>query len=209
MRVATLSLALALALAAPAAWAQEFHRPNDWMVRFDHAGQPDSAVYFVEMPPGWHITTGPAAILYDPARIAQGDYRVESQIFLFPVERREAFGVFIGGEDLEGPDQAYTYFLIRKDGSFLIKERSGNDTRVIHPWTEHPAILKHPGGEEPVKNLLAIEAAGETVRFLVNGQQVASVPRSEVLTEGVVGLRVNHNLNLHVTSLEVQPNGGR
>jgi hypothetical protein len=202
------ALMLALALTAPAAGAQEFHRPTEWKVRFDRPGPADSAIYFVSMPPGWHITTGPAAILYDPARTARGDYRVESEIFLFPVERREAFGVFIGGANLDGPGQAYTYFLIRKDGSFLIKERSGGDTRVVHPWTEHSAIVPHPGGEETAKNVLAIEVAGETVRFLVNGQQVTGVPRSEVLTEGVVGLRVNHNLNLHVTSLEVTPGGG-
>jgi hypothetical protein len=206
MRVATLSLALALLAPALSAQEQEkeFERPADWVVRFDRGGQPDD-IYFVEMPPGWHVTTGPAAILYDPARTAQGNYGVESQIYLFPVERREAFGVFIGGTELDGSGQAYTYFLIRKDGSFLIKERAGSDTRVIHPWTVHEAIVKHDGGEGTAKNVLAIDAGGETVRFLVNGQEVANLPRTELRTDGIVGLRVNHGLNVHVSSLEVTP----
>ncbi|MBP1778939.1 MAG: hypothetical protein H6Q86_4950, partial [candidate division NC10 bacterium] len=31
----------------------------------------------------------------------------------------------------------------------------------------------------------------------------ASRPRADVAVDGVVGLRVNHNLNLHVSKLEV------
>ena len=203
MRIATLSLALAL-LAPQLSAQEELRRPDGWIVRFDRAGQTDT-IYFVEMPPGWHITTGPAAILYDPALTAQGSYRVESEIYLFPAERRESFGVFIGGAELDGSGQAYTYFLIRKDGQFLIKERAGSDTRVLHPWTEHEAIVKHPGGEETAKNVLVIEVGSEAVRFLVNGQEVASLPRAELRADGIVGLRVNHALNLHVTSLEVTP----
>jgi hypothetical protein len=205
MRVATLSLALALA--APAAWAQEFHRPEEWKVRFDREGAADSAIYFVSMPPGWHVTTGPAAILYDPAQSAQGAYRIESEIFLFPGERREGFGVFFGGTDLEADGQSYTYFLIRKDGSFLIKQRKGHDTQVVHPWTHHQAILAHDGGEGTVKNVLTVEAGAGHVDFYVNGEKVASVPRSDLMADGIVGLRVNHNLNLHVTTLGVEQGG--
>jgi hypothetical protein len=203
MRAAVLVLSLSLLAPALHAQEQEFERPDDWTVRFDRAGSPDSAIYFVSMPPGWHITTGPAAILYDPARVVHGEYRVESFIHLFPVERNEAFGVFLGGSDLKGSAQAYTYFLIRKDGKFLIKERSGSDTRVIHPWTESAAIVKYEGQEGTAKNQLAVEVGSDTVDFFVNGEKVASLPRSEVKTDGIVGLRVNHGLNLHVTSLDI------
>jgi hypothetical protein len=34
---------------------------------------------------------------------------------------------------------------------------------------------------------------------------VTRVPRAEVDTEGVVGLRVNHHLNLHVSTLDIGP----
>ncbi len=204
MRAAVLALSLSLLAPTLNAQEQEFPRPNGWTVRFDRAGSPDSAIYFVSMPPGWHITAGPAATLYDPARVAHGEYRVESNIHLFPIERREAFGLFIGGSDLEGSAQAYTYFLIRKDGKFLIKERSGSDTRVIHPWTESAAIVKYEGQEGTAKNLLAIDVGSDMVEFFVNGEKVASLQSSEVTTEVIVGLRVNHGLNLHVTSLDIE-----
>ena len=38
---------------------------------------------------------------------------------------------------------------------------------------------------------------------MVNGKTVHTVPASQVDTRGVVGFRVNHNLNLHVESLGV------
>jgi hypothetical protein len=56
-----------------------------------------------------------------------------------------------------------------------------------------------------VLNVLTIEARGDTVRFLVNDAEVASLPRSEVPVDGVYGFRVNHALNVHVRSLEAQP----
>ncbi|UCF40064.1 MAG: hypothetical protein JSW43_10010 [Gemmatimonadota bacterium] len=195
-----------LLLLAPAAAAQEFERPADWKVRLDRADASD--LYFVAMPPGWHITTGPAGIFYDPARTATGAYRLRAEVHLFPGERREGVGVFFGGRQLEGADQAYAYFLIRKDGRFLVKTRRGSETEVVVPWTEHTAILPHDGGEDPVKNVLAVEVGSEEVQFYVNGERVTSVPRSELDCDGVVGLRVNHALNVHVSTLVVeQPSG--
>jgi hypothetical protein len=199
-----LLLTAALAIVAVPLSGQDLQRPPDWKVRFDRADAADSSLYFVSMPPGWHITTGPSGILYDPDQVVDGQYNVTSEIYLFPGEAREAFGVFLGGQDLDAAGQRYTYFLIRKDGQFLIKRRNGSDTPTLHPWTAHSAILKHDGGEGTVKNVLEIHVRAQEVHFLVNGETVASLPRTEVDTDGVVGLRVNHNLNLHVTSLDIE-----
>jgi hypothetical protein len=44
------------------------------------------------------------------------------------------------------------------------------------------------------------------VRLLVNGAQVAALPGSHVgSTDGVVGLRVNHNLDVHISDFKVTP----
>lgn len=88
------------------------------------------------MEPGWHVTTGPAVILYDPSRTGTGEFRVEAETNLFdPGERREGYGIFVGGSDLAGDGQRYLYFLLRRDGRFLIKARSGEETRVVRSWT--------------------------------------------------------------------------
>jgi hypothetical protein len=199
------ALILALSFIAPALVAQDQERPTDWTVRFDRPGSPDSAVYFVNMEPGWHITSGPSGILYDPSRVAKGEYRVKSEIHLFPGERREGFGIFIGGKDLADQNQSYVYFLLRKDGRYIVKQRNGAQTPTIVPWTSHEAIVPQTG-DENAKNLLEVAVGAEKLDFYVNGKMVTSLPRGDLDTDGIVGLRVNHQLNLHVSSLAVEQN---
>jgi hypothetical protein len=205
-----LVLLLFAVLAAPLA-GQDFERPADWKVRFDRSGQTEADLEsFVEMPPGWHITTGPSGIFWDPGLTASGNFRIEMEVFLFdPGQRREAFGMFFGGSDLEGANQAYTYFLIRNGGESIIKERAGAETPTVQPWTPGEGILSYAdrGDDASVKNVLAVECGSETVRFFVNGDEVGSVARSEIPTDGIVGVRVNHALNLHISRLEVTPAG--
>ncbi len=206
MRLAT--TALVLLGVAPSLWAQEEERPSGWQVRFDQPSMPDSTLYFVTMTPGWRVTTGPASILYDPAQTAAGEYRIKSEILLFPGERREGFGVFLGGRNLADDDQSYLYFLIRKDGQYLIKRREGAETSTIQPWTAHSAIVQHDGGEGTAKNVMEIEVGPNEIGFIVNGVEVTTIPRAELATDGVVGLRVNHHLNLHVSELTIMGSGG-
>lgn len=188
--------------------------PPGWKMRLDsgptHSGEHavEGGPKFWTMPPGWHITSGPAAIYYDPAQIATGDFRLESQMFLFPPgERKEGYGFFFGGQHLDANTPSYTYFLLRRDGRYLIKQRTGSTTKELVPWTEHAAIVRHPGGDGTAKNEVAIETDGSNVNFLVNGQQVYSLPRSAAPTDGLVGLRINHNVNIHVTYLSIKPRG--
>ena len=55
-----------------------------------------------------------------------------------------------------------------------------------------------------MSNTLAVEVGKDKVRFLVNGTEVTSVDAAKVDTEGIPGLRVNHNLNLHVEGFSVK-----
>lgn len=209
-RSLTLPLALTLALAAPLlAQEEDAPKPDGWELRLDRMdrGGPDD-VFFVDMEPGWHVTTGPATVLYHPDRTASGSYSVESEIFLFdPGERREGFGFFVGGQDLAGDGQAYTYFLIRRTGEYLVKRREGADTHVVQDWTAHDAIVSwdERGAEDAtVKNVLSVEVGADDIAFFANGEELVRLPKDGLPTDGVVGLRVNHGLNLHVTSLEVE-----
>jgi hypothetical protein len=192
--------------------------PAGWTVRVDgaatHAGHAAPAagpsakdLTFVVMKPGWHITTGPSVILFDPTQKAAGAYAVKSETFLFdPGTRREAYGILIGGRNLDGDDQAYTYFVIRRSGEFLIRRRTGATTATVRDWTAAPAIRKYDdkrADEHSVKNVLEVRVAADTTAFLVNGTEVARIPTRDIDTDGIVGLRVNHQLNLHVSSLEI------
>lgn len=195
--------------ATPGTAQQDETPPEGWVVVTDRGGHGGGEIDFMTMAPGFHITTGPAAIFYDPENTASGTFRVEAEIFLFdPGQRNEGFGIFIGGRDLQGEDQAYTYFLIRRDGSVLVKRRDGPGTSVLHGWTEEPAVVtwEERGGEDAqAKNVLALEARANVLVFFVNGEEVHRMPTEGQHVDGVVGLRVNHALNLHVTRLDVEP----
>jgi hypothetical protein len=41
------------------------------------------------------------------------------------------------------------------------------------------------------------------VDFLINGTKVASKPRKDLAVDGAAGLRVNHQLNLHVEKFAI------
>ena len=159
------------------------------------------------MAPGWHVTTGPAVILWNPATTAKGAYKAETNIHLFKPasEHAEAFGLFVGGANLDAENESYTYFMIRNDGQYLVKQRAGKETKDVIPWTKSPAIKLFDDTSESVANVLTVVATPATVDFLINGTKVASKPRADVTADGIVGLRVNHNLNLHVAKLEVTP----
>ena len=206
----SIAFLLAASLAAHSLDAQDFERPEDWQVRFDEPGaSEDQLEMFVSMPPGWHVTSGPAAIYWGPEMEASGEYRIEMEVFLFEPQgmMREAFGFFAGGLGLDGDDIEYTYFLIRDGGEFIVKRREGADAPTILPWTGHEAILgwADRGDGATAKNILAAEADAGEVRFFVNDAQVAALPRSEVAMDGTYGFRVNHMLNLHISRLEMTP----
>jgi hypothetical protein len=187
----------------PPTWTVRLDKPNDDVV----IGADSTAdIFFVNMTPGWHVATGPAGIFYHPASTAEGTYRAETMIHFFdPGQRNEAFGLFIGGTDLEGDNIAYDYFLIRNTGEFLIKRRAGSETSVIQDWTKHDAVQTYgPDTESSVPNTLAVEVGAENVDFYINGEQVASHPRDHLHTDGIVGLRVNHALNLHIADFKVE-----
>ncbi|TVP42500.1 MAG: hypothetical protein EA350_15585 [Gemmatimonadales bacterium] len=186
--------------------------PDGWMAHFDAAaGGGEHAAHaaaqelsFADMAPGWHIETGPSGIFYRHEFRGQGTFALESEIHLFdPGERRESFGVFFGGSALHDPEtRRYAYFLVRRDGSFMIRERRGTELVDVAGWTEHEAVQgwdDRPEGATSVPNVLRVEAGETEVVFLVNGQEVRRVPRADVAVDGHFGLRVNHNLNLHVT----------
>lgn len=190
--------------------------PEGWLVRADDASTPvlgadaENAdaqdIYFVNMTPGWHITMGhPRGILWHPASTATGSYTASTKIHLFdPGERREGYGLLLGGSDLQGPDQEYLYFLIRRTGEFIIKVRRGLETESVVDWTAHDAIVPYTDETEgTAENTLSVMVMGSMIHFQVNGQDVHVLDNPDLPTQGIVGLRLNHGLNVHVESLDV------
>lgn len=201
MRTRSLTLFL-LCAAAPLA-AQS--APEGWSVRADGKADTKDA-RIVAMGKGLHITTGPAVILYRPDTDGAGPFHTLATFTQTkPSEHPEGYGLFVGGDDLEGAEQEYIYFLVRQDGSYLIKRRDGEKTSDISKgWVTHAAVNK-PDAKGGATNLLEVDNKIDPARltFKVNGQEVHSTAAAGFDLDGIVGIRANHNLDLHVEGFDV------
>jgi hypothetical protein len=181
--------------------------PAGWVTRLDRPGS-TAPVHFMDMEGRLHAILGPAAIFYNPATTGTGAYRAQGTFTLNkPSAHPEAFGLFLGGRNLEADNQDYLYFLVRQDGKFLVKHRAGAEMHTLFDWTEHAAVQR-PGADGKATNTLAVDVSEAGARFLVNGTEVANIPRVPMLnTEGIAGLRLNHNLDVIIDDFGIVPAG--
>jgi len=215
MRSSLSAAALLAALSLPAAaqaHAQDADQPADgggaapagWTVRADKGDASGAEV--VTMGKGLHVTTGPAIILYRADTEGSGPFHTLATFTQTkPSKHPEGYGLFVGGKLLNGPEQQYLYFLVRQDGSYLIKRRHGDETSPFsNGWVQHPAVKK-PDSKGTATNLLEVDNKRDPgrVAFLVNGQEVYAADAGGMALNGIVGLRVNHNLDVHVEGFDV------
>lgn len=179
--------------------------PAGWSARPDRQGDVKN-VKFVVMEPGYHLTLGPAAILYREQDRVNGPFHTLATFHQMKSPTHpEGYGIFFGGQALNGKGQQYTYFLVRGDGNYLIKRRKGEETtEVSKGWTAHPAVKK-ADAQGKATNLLEIDAKQDPskVSFKVNGQTVYTADPKSIDVKGIVGLRVNHNLDVHIEGFGV------
>jgi hypothetical protein len=179
--------------------------PAGWTARTDGGGDLQN-VKFVTMEPGYHLTLGPATILYRKQDNVSGPFHTQATFHqMKKLEHPEGYGLIFGGQGLDGKGQKYTYFLVRDDGTYLIKRREGEKTsEVTKGWTAHPAIKKGDA-EGKATNLLEIDAKQDPskVVFKVNGQAVHTADAKTMDLKGMVGLRANHNLDVHIEGFDV------
>lgn len=179
-----------------------------WMVRTDRGDTVPTEGRFTATDGGFRIRPGPRTIFFHPDSTASGRFRLSATFHRLAEPRGpEAYGLFLGGSGLKGSGQDYLYFLIRKDGSYLVKHRAGAETHTVVEWTASPAVRTSAG--DTVSNTLSVASDSAEVRFLVNGETVRTLPRSEMLrTEGIVGVRINHGLDVRVRDFGTGPLDG-
>lgn len=203
VRAALSACAALLVLASLSVSPLTAQMPDGWEIRLDRPNMDAAEIDFRTMGDGLHATTGPAAIFWNPENSVNGDFRAEVELTQTgPTDHPESYGIFVGGENLDGEAQSYLYFLVRQDGSYLVTHRAGSETHTIQGWTPHDAV-NAIGDEGGVTNALAIERDGAEVSFHVNGTQVEAYENEMMETDGIVGLRVNHQLDLHIADFDV------
>ena len=175
--------------------------PSGYSGRTDRASTPISGARYVVSGNTWEVTTGPAHIVYSAKDLATGTYGVSSTFEqLEKPAHPEAFGVFFGGTNLDQPNQAYTYFLVRGNGEVLVKVREGEATRDVVKWTPVAGVPKEDAAGRATYKL-DVQVTTDSVKLMVNGKQVAAASKAGLPTDGIAGLRINHNL--HVKAMPV------
>jgi hypothetical protein len=178
--------------------------PAGWKVRPDrstNASDPDAAgsIKFTKTGSGFQAVNPQAAVYWNPANSASGTYTVKGSFTLLkPSNHTNYYGLIFGGSDLDGANQAYTYFLVAQDGTWLVKKREGDaNASDIVKKTPNDAVKK-PDASGKSTNALEVRVGADKIDYVVNGTVVHSMPKAGVKTDGVYGIRVNHQLEVQI-----------
>ena len=178
--------------------------PAGWTVRADRGNASEATIQ--TMGKGLHVTTGPAIILYRTDTDGSGPFHTLATFTQTkPSKHAEGYGLFIGGKGLDGAAQQYLYFLVRQDGSYLIKRREGEKTSDLSKGWVQNAAVKTPAPKGSATNLLEVDNKRDPgrVAFLVNGKEVYATEAKGMALDGIVGIRQNHNLDVHIEGFDV------
>lgn len=216
IRVIAVAL-LAVALAAPLGAQGMDHTssikgsgklPPGWNARFDAAGSNLTQVDVKQAGTALAFRTGPAAIFWNTKDVATGSYTVSATFDQKKSMQHEAYGIFVGGQNLSDPTQNYLYFAIKPQaGTYLINHRNGPSApRSIVALTASPSINRDAAGTGAATNAIAIRVARDSVHFYVNGVEVRTFAKAGlpgISPDGIAGLRVNHNLDIEVRDFKI------
>jgi len=205
MRTTVASIAVLTALLITAGCEAEPTGPM-WSVRPDDPEDP-LKLENITLLPGGNIAIKNTAnsTLWKPDSVATPPFELSARVHstnlgLHP----HGTGIVFGGTDVDGDNQAYTYFMVRGDGQFLIKTRDGTETGDVCSWTEHAAIAKEDSDLEAT-NTLRVAVADEETRFFVNDKEVHKHSNKELHTKGKLGVRIVHDLNVRIDQIKLTP----
>jgi hypothetical protein len=209
-----LTLAATALLAVPVAAQQRTDDPDQkvagggalpagWSGRVDRPTQSLADLKFAPMGNGLHATTGPHVILWREAdNVTGGAHVVATLVRTKAPPHPESYGLFFGGKDLKGDGQSYTYVLVRGDGKFMVRKRNGATTETVVNWTDHAAVAKADASGKATDKI-EITIQGGKVAFSINGQQVHSMDAPAGSANGFAGIRMSHNLDVHIDGFAV------
>src|SRR5215475_8773341 len=199
--IAATLLAIVVSAQTPAGWKQRLDRSTS-------ASDPDAAgtVKFVTMGSGFHATNPAAAVFWNPTNNASGNYTAKASFRLVkPSNHTNYYGLVFGGSELEGPNQNYIYFTVAQDGTWLLKRREGDANAPTIGGKTTSDVVKKPGADGTSVNDLEVRVQANKIDYVVNGTVVHSTPKAGMTakTDGLVGIRVNHMLEVHIDNFAV------
>lgn len=193
--------ALLVALIAGVTVSLAAQGPAGWKVRPDEA---NATLSVMPTEKGFQLAGGPG-IFWNPANSVKPISRVRAVFTQLKTPAKPTnYGLFIGGNDLDGAGPTYVDFTIGQDGSFTIRHRAGSE---IHEMDKslHFAIKK-PDASGKAVNTLEVQVAPTAVSYLVNGAVVDATPTRAGMNSytetskigGIVGVRIDNPMDVQV-----------
>lgn len=157
---------------------------------------------------GYRITTGPAAVYWNPANVAKGDFTVKAT-FKEPKQtynHPHPFGVFIGGSGLDTDATNMIYCVAYRDGNYTVRQFTAGKPGQIVRRTVHEKVAKAASNDAEVTQEVAFTVKGDKAECSINGAVVWSGSKADVggaSFDGQTGIRVSHNSEAIVTSFSL------
>jgi hypothetical protein len=213
------AVSFAMAIATPLAAQAGMHHddmdmkvvggplPAGWMGRTDDPKYKVEDAKFVTMGKGYHVTSGPAAIYWNDKSMVTGPFTASVTIRQTKNPTHpEGYGIFFQGRHLSDSAQNYAYFLVRADGKVLVNHRAGVEVHKIMEWTDNAGVHKADASGSATNTLTIDASRPDSIRLMVNGAPAAALPASHFgSVDGYVGVRVNHNLDVHISDFVIAP----
>jgi len=167
---------------------------------------------------GIHMKTGPSSTYWSDDTMTEGSFTVMATFtepeFMSLSGHPHPSGLIIGGKDMGTANQSFVYCMAYGNGKFLVRGFSPEPFRLNGDSQEaHEAVNTAAGEGEPVSQAISMTVTETTVSCTINGTEVWSRAKSEVVgegllssTDGYVGLRVGHNAEATVSGFHVMNN---
>jgi hypothetical protein len=160
------------------------------------------------------VATGPAALYWNPTNTVSGDYTVSATFseaaYMSANDHGHPYGVFIAGNKLDTDKPTALYCATYGDGRYIVRGFGPAPFNIggRRP-TAHEAVKKVEKGQ-PVMQEIAMSVKGGRVACSINGAEVWSGDKAEVVGEGklesvdgIAGIRAAHNIDVKVTNFKV------
>jgi len=183
-----------------------------WMGRVDARpagqGMTVSDSKFMKMGDVFHAVIGPAAVYWNPANTASGNYTVQATFKDAKVDPGHPHpgGLFIGGKNLESDGIQLVYCTVYGTGEFLVGQFDGSQVSTPAARQKHAAI-KTAGADGSTTNDVAWRVSGDRAECLINGTVVAGFDKDQIVgTDGIYGLRFSHNMEMMISGFGLAKN---
>lgn len=182
------------------------------------AGLTVDSAKFVTMGPGMHATTGPAITYWNPTMTGKGDYTVKATFsereYMGLNNHPHPYGIVIAGNDMGTDNASYLYCAAYGNGNFIVRGFGPTPFQMNGPrGGANEAVNKAEAKGKPVTQEIAMSVKGDKVSCSINGKEVASYSKAEVVgagklksTDGAVGFRMGHNTDAHIAGFALTKN---